>query len=437
MLIRIKQGALLISDAISMYCALFFTLLIRYDLASIEKTWGDHIGPFSAIFLIWIIVFYIGDLYRSSSFNFNTQTFQTFLVTVGIGGAIAMMLFYLFGPFFELTPKTNLLLVIALSGAIGSMFRLGLSRLYIARGGRNRVLFIGDPPIIFEISSHLTTHPHLGYDVISHFKTTDGDDVFSFVEKERVATVVVQPSLEQDPKLIRLMYRLLSKEVVVLDLISFYETIFQKIPVSELEERWFIENIPIRRKFYDALKRVSDVVLSLFFLAIFIAPMILIAIAICVTSKGSAIYKQERIGKSEEPFTLYKFRTMKIHQQGPLWTVQNDVRLTPIGKFLRFTHLDELPQLFNILRGDISFVGPRPERKELVEQYKKLPHYDIRHIIKPGLTGWPQISFRPSASIEEALKKLEYDVYYIKNRSIGLDILIALRTAKMLVFNHE
>lgn len=435
--IRIKQGALLASDALSMYCALLLTLLIRYNVISIGKIWDDHFVPFSAIFVIWIIVFYIGDLYRSSSFNFNAQTFQTFLVAVGIGGAIAMMLFYLFGPFFELTPKTNLLLVIVFSGTIGSMFRLGLSRAYITRGGRNRVLFIGNPPIIFEISSYITAHPHLGYDVVSHLTTTEGDDVFSLVEKERVTTVVVQPSLEQDPKLIRLMYRLLSKEVAVVDLVSFYETIFQKIPVAGLEERWFIENIPIRRKFYDTLKRISDVILSLCFLVVCIIPMICIAIAVRITSKGPAIYKQERVGKSEELFTLYKFRTMKVHQQGPLWTLQNDTRLTPIGKFLRFTHLDELPQLLNILRGDISFVGPRPERKELVEQYKKLPHYDIRHIIKPGLTGWAQISFRPSASIEEALKKLEYDVYYIKNRSIGLDILIALRTAKMLIFNHE
>ena len=170
---------------------------------------------------------------------------------------------------------------------------------------------------------------------------------------------------------------------------------------------------------------------------IFFPLTIIISILIKFTSKGPIIYKQERIGKGEKPFILYKFRTMKINHNGPLWTVGNDKRLTFIGKIIRYTHLDELPQLINILKGDISFIGPRPERSELVQMYKKLPYYEIRHIIKPGLTGWAQLNYKPSASLEEAYEKLQYDVYYIKNRSLLLDFFIVLKTIRYFFISHQ
>ena len=123
---------------------------------------------------------------------------------------------------------------------------------------------------------------------------------------------------------------------------------------------------------------------------------------------------------------------MKINEPGPLWTDKNDKRLTWIGKILRYTHLDEIPQLYNILKGEMSLIGPRAERKELTELYGQIPYYEIRHIIKPGLTGWAQVNYKPSASVEEAAEKLQYDIYYIKNRSLILDFLILLKTIKYL-----
>ena len=162
-----------------------------------------------------------------------------------------------------------------------------------------------------------------------------------------------------------------------------------------------------------------------------------IGLLIKLTSKGPAIYKQKRVGKNGIIFTLYKFRTMRHNSSGSLWTKPKDERITIFGRFLRFTHLDEIPQLFNIIRGNISFIGPRPERVELAEQYKKFPHYEIRHVIKPGLTGWAQINYRPSASLEEAYEKLRYDIYYVKNRSIFLDFLIILKTLRYLFTSNH
>ena len=182
----------------------------------------------------------------------------------------------------------------------------------------------------------------------------------------------------------------------------------------------------------DFTKRTFDFTLAFILFVIFLPLFIIISIFIKLSSKGSIIYKQERIGKNNRSFILYKFRTMKQDQIGPLWTDENDTRVTPGGKMLRSTHLDELPQLINILNGSISFVGPRPERSELVELYRQLPNYKIRHTVRPGLTGWAQLRYKPSTSLEEAKEKLQYDTYYIQNRSFMLDIIILLKTIKHL-----
>jgi len=222
-----------------------------------------------------------------------------------------------------------------------------------------------------------------------------------------------------------------------MDFVGFYETIFQKLPLEELEEGWFIEKITTSRHLYEFIKRTADIILALILGIILLPAALIIAILIKLDSRGPIIYKQERIGFNDKSFILYKFRTMVVDQSGPLWTTKADKRLTLIGKFLRYTHLDEIPQLYNILKGDISFIGPRPERRELVELYKQLPYYEIRHIIKPGLTGWAQLNYKPSASLEEAKEKLQYDIYYIKNRSLVLDVLIILKTIKYLFFSNQ
>ncbi|NCO44714.1 hypothetical protein GW888_01415, partial [Candidatus Wolfebacteria bacterium] len=236
----------------------------------------------------------------------------------------------------------------------------------------------------------------------------------------------------KDRKIIKIFYQLLPSKIAIVDLITFYETIFQKLPLKELDESWFIDKITTRRHLYDAIKRLIDICLSLFLIIIFLPLILIIAILTKLSSRqGPVIYKQERIGVNNKPFTLYKFGTMQV-DEGPLWTTENDKRLTWFGKILRYSHLDEIPQLYNILKGDISFIGPRAERRELVELYKQLPYYEIRHIIKPGLTGWAQLNYKPSASLEEAREKLQYDIYYIKNRSLVLDLLILLRTVRYL-----
>jgi exopolysaccharide biosynthesis polyprenyl glycosylphosphotransferase len=166
----------------------------------------------------------------------------------------------------------------------------------------------------------------------------------------------------------------------------------------------------------------------------------LIALGIKLTSKGRVIYRQERVGRDGAIFYCYKFRTMRADAEadtGPTWASDDDPRITPIGRFLRTSRLDEIPQLWNVLRGDMSLVGPRPERPEFVERLKAaIPYYDWRHSVRPGITGWAQIRYRYGSSIEDGREKLRYDLFYIKNISPGLDFLIVFDTVKTILLGR-
>jgi sugar transferase (PEP-CTERM system associated) len=186
-----------------------------------------------------------------------------------------------------------------------------------------------------------------------------------------------------------------------------------------------------------AIKRLFDVVLSFIGLILSAVPMALTALAVWLDSGSPVIYRQERVGQNGRPFTLFKFRSMRTDAESdkPVWAKAADDRVTKVGRFIRLTRLDELPQFYNVLRGDMSFVGPRPERPYFVELLvKEIPFYHERHAVKPGLTGWAQVKYRYGASIEDATEKLRYDLYYIKHLSVFFDLSIAFDTVKVILF---
>lgn len=221
-----------------------------------------------------------------------------------------------------------------------------------------------------------------------------------------------------------------------MDLAQAYEIICEKIPISFVSQTWFLENIKEREKgFYEKLKRVIDIIFSLFILFFTFPFWPFIILAIKLEDGGLVFYSQKRIGKGGFPFLLTKFRSMKKEAEketGAVWAEKEDLRITKVGRFLRRAHLDELPQMFNILKGDISLVGPRPERPEFVSQLEKeIPHYHLRYLIKPGFTGWAQIKFRYARSLMDSHEKFQYDLYYIKNRSLFLDLRILFKTFQL------
>ena len=229
--------------------------------------------------------------------------------------------------------------------------------------------------------------------------------------------------------------------IAVLDAPTFYERVMGKMLIEQITPEWFIfsqgfQISGLRR----AVKRSVDVLISLLFIPALLLLFPLVAAIIKLDSKGPVIFGQLRVGENEKCFTLYKLRTMDNNAEadtGAVWAQNNDPRITRIGNFLRKCRLDEFPQLYNVLRGDMSLVGPRPERPEFIEQLKEIiPYYSERHLIKPGVTGWAQVNYPYGASVEDAVEKLRYDLFYLKNFSTGLDIMIILETIKV-VFNQR
>lgn len=439
---RAKKLVLLLGDIATLYLTLATTIVLRYRLQDFKDRFNGHFLPFSLIFVLWIIIFYLFDLYQDRTLRDDSSIFQSLTWAVLMSGVFSIIVFYLFGGFFSLTPKTNLLIFAFIFLLLDYLWRSFMVNIFSS--GAWGVVIFGNSPLVEKTVNYVQAHPHAGYKIAA-WKKVLGDHDFAEMSElalsGKIQFLIAEAELTKDPKILNAMYRLLPLGISILRFSDFYESIFGRVPVDETEEQWFIEHITTRRTTYDAAKSVLDFVFGLVFGVIFLPFVLLFAIIIKLTSPGPAIFKQERVGKNGKLFKLYKFRTMTTWNGGqdgtPAWTEENDPRITRFGRFLRFTHLDELPQLWNILRGDISVTGPRPEYVKLVEQYQKLPFYEIRHFVKPGLTGWAQINFRPSASLEEAREKLEYDIYYVKNRSFLLDMLIIIRTLRYVFTGHK
>jgi exopolysaccharide biosynthesis polyprenyl glycosylphosphotransferase len=214
-----------------------------------------------------------------------------------------------------------------------------------------------------------------------------------------------------------------------------YEEYTGKIAVENLRPSWLIFSEGFRRRrAVEATKRAFDVLCALTGLVLASPLMLMVAIANLLSSEGPLLYSQWRVGRNGRPFTLYKFRSMRNdaeEETGPVWSTENDPRVTRVGRFLRRTRLDELPQLWNVLKGDMSIVGPRPERPEFIEDLtRQIPYYSQRHAVRPGVTGWAQVRYNYAASVEDSLQKLQYDLFYVKHLSIAFDLFIVLETIK-------
>jgi sugar transferase (PEP-CTERM system associated) len=228
--------------------------------------------------------------------------------------------------------------------------------------------------------------------------------------------------------------------VVIEDASSVLERLTGKLPLDGLNPSTliFTEGFNVKAPLQFA-RRLASIAMALTALAICLPFMPFIALAVCLSSPGPIFFRQTRVGRRGRQFTLFKFRTMRqdAEADGAVWAAKDDPRVTSLGRFMRKTRLDEIPQLWNVLRGDMAFVGPRPERPEFVQWLtSEIPYYDLRHTIRPGITGWAQVRYRYGASLEETKRKLEYDLYYVKHLSLGLDLLIMFETIKTIILQR-
>jgi sugar transferase (PEP-CTERM system associated) len=326
-----------------------------------------------------------------------------------------------------------------------------------------RALIFGDGSLAKLLLRELELRPELGLRVVSHIlaagngnsehkndyqeatvhhvTTVEDDELSRAVKFHRVNRIVIAMGDRRGTLPVERLLSLKSRGVLIQDGIDVYEAITGKVPIESLRLGWllFSPGFQLSRLLL-IYKRLASVLVSIIGLLLSLPLLPLIGLSINLTSSGPILYKQKRIGRNKIIFDCYKFRTMRANAEadtGPAWAGDDDPRITRLGRFLRNTRLDEIPQLWNVLKGDMSLVGPRPERPEFVNELnQEIPYYQLRHTVRPGITGWAQVRYHYGSSVEHAKEKLRYDLFYIKNMSPGLDALILFHTVKTILLGR-
>ncbi len=426
--IKLRKYFLLFFDILFLYLSLYLALFLRHFGKFEIEIFFSHILPFTILFFIWLIVFYAFGFY-DFEFLRTSLIFKTFSV-ISLNFVLGVLLFY-FVPQFKIAPKT----ILILNSLIFGIFFFFLRKFFLSFFSAyllEKVAILGKDAEVEKLKKEIKEKPFLGYELV---ELDLSKDLLTQIEKEKIGTIVFTEEFEKDPKFQTLFYNLLFLGKNFLDFPSFYEKILEKIPVTLISKVWFFENLREgEKRIYDRFKRIFDVVLGSIILILTLPIWLIIALAIKLEDRGPVFYIQDRVGKNKKIFKLIKFRSMILdaEKKGAKWADVKDKRITKVGKIIRQLHFDELPQMINVIKGDISLIGPRPERPEFVEKLEKeIPYYNLRHIIKPGFTGWAQIKFRYARSVEDSLEKFQYDLYYIKNRSLFLDLKILLKTFQL------
>lgn len=298
-----------------------------------------------------------------------------------------------------------------------------------------------DKPVVFSIPDTKEKPSRPPFAPPPELPTRPFGEVLSDIEKGNLgvdAIVLRESSRDLKDDISQRLIRLYFSGVPTYTLELFHQVYWRKIPIYRLNHTWlFQEGFPIAREpVFERVKRASDVLLSIMGLVFFGPFIFLSAIAIWLEDRGPVFFTQRRIGRNKVPFLIFKLRTMRTNQEsGSHYTQTNDSRITKVGGYLRLTRLDELPQLWNVLKGEMSLIGPRAEWDELVERYgQEISCYHFRHLVKPGITGWAQVNYPYGANMEDTIRKLEYDLYYIRHFSFLLDAAIVLKTIHIMLF---
>ena len=437
-----KQLFFLIFDIFCFYLALFVSLAIRLRGNFTAYIYLLHAAPFTTIVIFWVLIFYIAGLYDLKNLSKKFLHFKLFISAILLSSVFSVMYFYTVKvP--SITPKTILVLFGISFAIIDFILRQYLLKSFISAQPILNILILGRGNNVKELVGFLGENPQLGFKIKIHIEAFNENEIEGLIKNNNIDTMLVTSEFRRDKNLSQHIYKQMLLGVDVLSFAEFYENVFGKIPLDALEESWFLEKIIPKNGFYLFVKRLADIILSLALFVVLIVLFPIIVLLIKLSSWGSVIFSQERVGLREKVITIYKFRTMRSLKNTEakdslfegnelnLGSSQNLSRVFWFGKFLRKTRLDELPQIINVLKGELSFIGPRVEYINLHNHLnKEISYYQIGTIIKPGLTGWAQIHGKNSNTIKDAKERLAYDIYYIKNRSLALDLIIALKTLK-------
>lgn len=447
---------LIFAEAVLVYGSIIVAVYLRVGVSDAGYELLDRHGLWKAGLATFFCLagFYLFDLYDFVVMHDRRELVLRLVQALGLAW-IALALCFYFYPGLMLGRSVSL---IALPLALGLMvaWRVSIHWFLGHPDFGERILIVGSGDSAVEIAREVLTRPDAGYR-IAGFVGTDSEmlgkslinprviglthELGDIVRKESIDRIVVAMGERRGQfptdKLLQLS---LTGRVSIEEGAAFYERITGRVSLGMIRPSWLIFTGPGRKAKFTSLSRTIVHRLAALIGALLSLPIVIItAILIKLDSRGPVFYKQERVGKNGRLFTLIKFRSMRVDAEadGPVWASKSDDRTTRVGRIMRKVRIDEIPQFWNILRGEMSFVGPRPERPHFVDQLaQEIPYYEQRHLIAPGLTGWAQIKYPYGASIEDARQKLQYDLFYIKNYSLVFDALILFETIKIILFGR-
>lgn len=446
--------SLLLIEGFMFYAALYWGAAVRFLLTNTGFTSQEMMMPSLVYAVVFVASSSLAGLYRKTLDREEYKLLERINLAFATGIFVLVFIYYAIP---ELIMSRNILLTALVFSFLGQLLTRYLFYKFANLDAlKRRVLVIGAGVRADELEQVNSSFVHRGFEIVGHVVLSDEliavhDNLFylgqphnlkQIVKQEKVDEIVIAVDDRRNKMPVDELLDAKMSGIVVIDLQTFYEREQRLIFLETLSPSWLVfsdgfDNDGVRRM----IKRGFDVVASTLWLLGTWWIMLLTALAIAVESGFSQpiLYRQTRVGYREKTFTLVKFRSMELDAeiQGVQWTSEEDGRVTRVGRFIRKYHIDELPQLFNVLRGDMSFVGPRPERPEFVEGFlQRIPYYKERHRVKPGITGWAQLCYPYGAGDRETRHKLQYDLYYVKNYSLFLDLTVMLSTIEVVLWGR-
>lgn len=439
-----ELSILILGDIIAFNLALWLTLLVRYfELPSTDRL-GQHVPPFLIFSAVWIVIFFTLGLYDKHTNLLKKLLVNRILYAQAFNIFVAGFLFFTIP--FGIAPKTNLVIYLIISTLLISYWRLQLVP-KLSPKSRHKAILIANGDEAIELADEINNNDRYNYyfvrliDQATMEATPDfGQKILTLIEREKIELIVADPKGEGIRSFLPVLFDLsfLRFKLTFLDFNRLYEDTFDRVPLGLIQYEWFIVNISqTKNALYDFFKRFIDITVAIVFMFPAVGLFPLVALAIKLEDRGPLFYTTVRVGQFNQPITIYKVRTKNGRDVGAS-TLNSVLVDTKVGAFLRKTRIDELPQLLNVIKGDLSFIGPRPEIPELATVYaKEIPYYNTRHFLKPGLSGWAQVNNfdvpRGGVDVERTKAKLSFDLFYLERRSLILDAHIALKTLATII----
>ena len=438
--LRPRTLGLFVGDLLFFTFSLWLSLYLRtFDVPSLMLFWA-HLVPFSLLFLVWAIVFFIAGLYESRSIILERRAISITLLATQLANVIIAALFFSLIPIFGIAPKTLLVIYLIVSFILVLLWRVALFP-QVGFRRKEQALVVGGGGEVLELVEALYKARHAPTviaQVLEPESPTLVQDIQDAVAEFNPRFIIADFT---DPLVVAAfpnLYNYLTRGIRFFDALSLYEEVFGRVPLSVINQEWLARNVSrYSHTLYDTFKRIMDIAISIPIAILSLVAYPFIAAAIKLEDRGPVLISLPRVGEANQTFNLYKFRSMSGNDGGTYGTDGvSKLRVTRVGKFLRITRLDEIPQLWSVIAGRLSLIGPRPETPTLVELYtKEIPYYNVRHLVRPGLSGWAQLYGQHAhhgVGFDETRNKLSHDLYYIKHRSLTLDAVVILKTIKKL-----